>query len=72
MVPWKFESVIVAAWAVRQYTLHGSPAPAMTTWKVLPVSEPVPPVPTLKTQIPVEGPSSVNVTLFIVAPAVKQ
>jgi hypothetical protein len=72
MVPLKSESVIVAASAVHQYTLHARPPPDMITWKLVPVRAPVPPVPILKTQIPFEGPLSVNMTLVIVAPAVKQ
>jgi hypothetical protein len=72
IVPTKFESVIVAAWATHQYTLHGTPPPAMTTEKLVPVSAPVPPAPILKIQIPFEGPLSVNTLLVDVAAATTQ
>lgn len=73
MVPWKVEAVSVAAPAVRQYTLHASAVPAMSTVKLLPVRAPVPPVPILKTQISVADPLSVKTTPApIVVPATEQ
>ncbi len=72
-VPWKLESVTVAAWAVRQYTLHACAAPPIATWKLLPVNAPVPPVPILKTHTSVADPLSVKMTPApIVVPAAEQ
>ena len=65
MVPWKFESVSVAAWATHQYTLQGEP-PSMPTDKLVPVRAPVPPEPILKIQTPFEGPLSVSVPFVVV------
>ncbi len=67
MVPLKFESVIVAASATHQYTLHASAPSGVTTEKRVPVRAPVPPVPILNSQIPVEGPASVNVPVSVAA-----
>jgi hypothetical protein len=53
----KFESVIVAAPAVHQYTLHAAPPPSKTTLKLVPVRAPPPAgVPTLKTQMLLASP----------------
>ena len=72
-VPLKNESVIVAAGAVRQYTLHASAPPSMTTERPVPVRAPNPPVPTLKTQTSLADPLSVRVTApVIVVPAAEQ
>ena len=72
MVPLKFEVVIVTAWAIHQVTLQGFPPPAMTTEKPVPVRAPVPLVPTLKSQVSVADPLSVNVVRVNVAAAGKQ
>src|SRR5450759_4231344 len=73
IVPKKCESVIVAAWATHQVTLQGAVAPPlMTTEKLVPVRAPVPLVPILKIQTPVEGPLRVNVLPVDVAAALMQ
>jgi hypothetical protein len=60
--PWNTEVVSVAASATCQNTLHAFPPLAMTTVMLVPVSAPVPPVPTLK----IQGPFPVRVnTLFV-------
>ena len=66
MDPLKFESVMVAASAIHQVTLHAD-APLSATEKFVPVSAPVPLVPTLKSQVPVEEPRSVNVPVRVAA-----
>jgi hypothetical protein len=68
MLPLKAEVVIVAASPTDQNTLHGCPVPAMTTEKLVPVRA----APTLKIQIPFEGPLSVNVVSVNVTSAGKQ
>src|SRR4051812_2136476 len=67
IVPARFESVIVAAWAVHHVTLHAWAPPAITTEKLVPVRAPVGSAggvasadPTLKVQVALGGPSSVN------------
>src|ERR1035437_8140268 len=69
--PLKSEPVIVAASATHHVTLQPVPPPAITTWKPVPVSAPVPLVPTLMFQIPSEGPLSVR-TPVTTAAASKQ
>src|SRR3954462_10781348 len=61
MVPAKFDVVIVAACETHQTTLHGWLPPAITTERFVPVSAPVPSVPILKLQMPLDGSFSVSV-----------
>jgi len=71
MVPLKKESVMLAACATHHVTLQARAPPAMVTVKLEPVSAPVPLVPILNSQTPVEGPLSVNTPVGDAA-AVKQ
>src|SRR5688572_5148707 len=72
-VPTKAESVTVAAAEVFQYTLQAFAAPPITTWALVNVSAPGPPVPTLKIQTSVAVPLSVSTTPApIVVPAAEQ
>src|ERR1035437_3903938 len=62
-VPRKIELVIVAAAAVRQYTLHACAVPPIFIWKEVVVRAPLDPrAPTLKTQTSVAFPLSVKMT----------
>lgn len=62
-VPTKFESVaVMLAAVVFQYTLHGDAVPPITTFALVNVRAPRPPVPTLKIQTSVAFPWSVMVT----------
>src|SRR5512140_657767 len=64
-LPMNCEVVMVAAWDTHQVTLHGSAPPAVTTEKLVPVSAPAPPVPTLKIQVALAGPFRVKVPVSV-------
>src|SRR5688572_7017271 len=61
MFPTKFEVVSVAASATHQVTLQAWAPLRSTIEKFVPVSAPVPRVPTAKLQRPFDGPSRVSV-----------
>src|SRR5689334_19340398 len=67
MVPAKLEVVMVAAASTHQYTLQAVAPPAMTTWKLVPVSAPTAVLPTLNSQTALAGPTSVNVPVTAAA-----